>query len=366
MLKELLQEQGVESNIVKSMNIGQVFASGNERIQSLDQIVKAMDTLTEGEGKEWIPTNMRPQMLERLRLSLRVPGLFETFTIGNDQEMLPVEGGDAQAYLVPENTADTGQEGITPSTPGTAQVNFKARTIGAMTRVSKKANRDSIIPLIPYIQFKLLRALAVGRENAIINGDISSTHQDSGVTGAKDVRKAWPGLRKLAIANGWTIDAADFSADTIFEGLAMMGEYGVENPEDIALIFSPTAYAKFRMFPEIRTKDKVGDDAIVVTGQRDSFMGMPVVVSGKLGQNLDSTGVVSATAENNTKTGFLMVYRPGFSNADRQEAELDEDPTPKELLQTKVLVDARYDFQPNYKVSTEPIVVYGHNIDSNF
>lgn len=366
MIKELLQEKGVEANIVKSMNISQVFASSNERIHSLDQIIKAMDTLTEGEGKEWIPTNMQPRMLERLRLAMRVPGLFETFTITSDKEDLPVEGGDAQAYLVPENTADTGQEGITPSTPGTAAVNFAARTIGAMTRVSKKANRDSIIPLIPYIQFKLLRALAVGRENAIINGDVSVTHQDYGVTGAKDVRKSWQGLRHMAIANGWVVDGADFSADTIFEAIAMMGEYGVESPEDIAIIHSPASYAHFRAFPEMRTQKNAGADDVLVTGQRDNFMGSPVLVSGKMPQNLTADGVISDTPGDNTKTGALLVYRPGFSNADRQEAELDEDPTPKENLQTKVLVDARYDFKPNYKVQSEPIVVFIKNIPTAF
>jgi len=61
-------------------------------------------------------------------------------------------------------------------------------------------------------------------------------------------------------------------------------------------------------------------------------------------------------------TGFLLVYRPGFSNADRQAAELNEDDTPKENLQTKVLVDARFDFKPNFRLNTEPIVVYGYGV----
>ncbi len=362
MLTDILKEHGSEANIVKSMGVGQVFASSNERITSLDQVVKALDTITAGEGQEWIPTNMRPEMLERLRLALRVPGLFNTFTISSDQELLPVEGGDAQAYLVPENTADTGQVGISVSDTGTANINFRAQTIGAMTRVSKKANRDAIIPFIPYIQMKLLRAVAVGRENAIINGDTAATHQDTDVTNAKDVRKAWRGLRALARANGRTIDAATFNANTIFSAIAMMGEYGIDTTE-LALILSPAAYAKFRAFPEVLTRDKAGDEATIVTGQVNTFGGIPVLVSSKVRQDLNATGVYDGVTTN--RTAFLLVYRPGFSNADRQAAELNEDDTPKELLQTKVMVDARFDFQPNFKVTTEPIVVYGFNVPTS-
>jgi len=234
------------------MGVGQIFASANERITSLDQVAKALDSVTTGEGLDWIPTNMQPQFLERLRLALRVTGLFPTFNITTDQEILPVEGGEAQAYLVPENTADTGQVAITPSDPGTANVNFQSKIIGAMTRVSKKATRDSIIPLIPYIQMKLLRAVALGREDAIINGDISVTHQDANVTATKDVRKAWPGFRNMAIANGWTINASTFNASTIFQAIALMGIYGVDTTE-VVLILSPAAYAKLRAFSEVLT-----------------------------------------------------------------------------------------------------------------
>jgi HK97 family phage major capsid protein len=362
MIKELLQEHGVEANIVKSMGVGQIFASSNERISSIDQVAKALDSITAGEGLDWIPTNMRPEMLERLRLALRVSGLFTTFNITTDQEILPVEGGEAQAYLVPENTADTGQTGITPSDPGTASINFQSKIIGAMTRVSKKAKQDAIIPLIPYIQMKLLRAVAIGREDAIINGDISVTHQDSNVTAPKDVRKSWQGLRNMAIANGWTIDAGTFNASTIFQAVAMMGLYGVD-PTELTLILSPVAYAKLRVFSEMLTRDKFGDQATIVTGQADTFAGIPVIVSAKIQQNLNASGIYDGITTN--KTGFLLVYRPGFSNADRQAAELNEDDTPKELLQTKVMVDARFDFKPNFKLVTEPIVVYGYDVPNS-
>lgn len=359
MIKELLQEHGVEANIVKSMGVGQIFASSNEHISSLDQISKALDSITDGEGANWIPTNMRPEMLERLRRALQMSSLFTTFNITSDQELLPVEGGDATAYLVPENTADTGQTAITPSDPGTASINFQSKTIGAMTRVSKKANRDSIIPLIPYIQGKLLRAIAVGREDAITNGDVTAAHQDTNVTNVKDVRKAWPGFRQMALANNWKLDAATFNATTIFSAIALMGIYGIDTA-DLVLILSPIAYAKLRSFPEVLTRDKAGDQATIVTGQVNSFGGIPVLVSSKIQQNLNASGVYDGVTTN--KTGFLLVYRPGFSNADRQAVELDEDDTPKENLQTKVLADARFDFKPNFRLATEPIVVYGYNV----
>lgn len=163
----------------------------------------------------------------------------------------------------------------------------------------------------------------------------------------------------MAITNDWVIDASTFNANTIFAAIALMGEYRIDT-SDLALILSPAGYAKLRAFPEMLTRDKYGDRATIVTGQVDDFAGIPVLVSAKMQQNLNADGLYDGVTTNTT--GFALVYRPDFSNADRQAVELDEDDTPKENLQIKVLADARFDFKPNFKLATEPIVVYGYGI----
>jgi len=106
--------------------------------------------------------------------------------------------------------------------------------------------------------------------------------------------------------------------------------------------------------------DEDGSFRYTGEGQVDDFAGIPVLVSAKMQQNLNADGLYDGVTTNTT--GFALVYRPDFSNADRQAVELNEDDTPKENLQIKVLADARFDFKPNFKLATEPIVVYGYGI----
>lgn len=111
----------------------------------------------------------------------------------------------------------------------TSSLTFNAKSIRALTRISKELNQDSIVPMVPLIQANLRRGLAEGLENALINGDITGTHQDSDITGATNVAKAWPGLRKLALANNYKTDASTWALETIRTMRKNMGVFGI-NP----------------------------------------------------------------------------------------------------------------------------------------
>ncbi len=54
---------------------------------------------------------------------------------------MPIELNPATPYLVPENTADTGQTSITASNAGTAGLTFNALSIGAAQRQSPNQHR---------------------------------------------------------------------------------------------------------------------------------------------------------------------------------------------------------------------------------
>ena len=81
-----------------------------------------------------------------------------------------------------------------------------AKKLGALTVFSEEVSEDSIIAIIPFLRNKLGNAIANSVERAILDGDVTATHQDFDVTAATDARKAWPGIRKDCIAGASTYD----------------------------------------------------------------------------------------------------------------------------------------------------------------
>jgi hypothetical protein len=326
-----------------------------------ESVTKAMDTAEVGGGFEFVPTNFSPDVINQVRLELEVSSIFQHIYMPTPTYKLPVEVGPATAYIVPENTADTGQTSIPASQPGTGQITLTSVSMGAMTRISKELDQDSIAPMVPFIQRNLRRGLAVGLETAIINGDTTGTHMDADTTASNDPRKAFPGLRKLAIANGWKVDngAGAITLTNMRKVRAAMGIYGY-NPTDLVWIVGPATYQQMLNIPEVSTLDKFGPQATVLVGEMTKIDGIPVIVSPLMRENLNASGVYDASVVN--RGTAILAHREAFIVGDGQVIELDQDNTPKELRQIKLLADMRIAFAATFPVSANSTVGILYNI----
>jgi hypothetical protein len=70
----------------------------------------------------------------------------------------------------------------------------------ARSRASEEAVEDAFLLRLDALEAELGAWLAAGVDDAIVNGDVSGSHQDADTTATSDVRKAWNGLRKLCPA----------------------------------------------------------------------------------------------------------------------------------------------------------------------
>jgi len=360
---EKLREISVGQQLSKGLQAATALARSGRDAMSLDEVTKALDTQEAGGGAEFVFTGMSTNLINQVRQNLIVSSLFEHLNMPTNPYKVPVELGSATAYLVPENTADTGQTSITASQLGTANLTFNAKSIGAMTRISKELNQDSILPMVPMIQKNLLRGLGNGLENALVNGDVTGTHQDTdtAAASASAVAKAWPGLRKLALVNNYSVDLSTFNLAGLRAMRVKMGQFGI-NPRDLVLIVSNSAYIQMLNWDEVITFDKFSDKATALTGELLRVDGIPVVVSPWMRQDLNASGVNGASA--NTKTGVLLVHRDGFIIGDRSEIELDQTDEPKAYRQRSILADMRVDFMPTQPIGSNATVVFGYNITS--
>ncbi|MHA2610207.1 MAG: phage major capsid protein [bacterium JZ-2024 1] len=329
-----------------------------EYAQRLEELQKAMATDQPGLGAEWVPTGFSSDLVEKVRLKLKVANLHEHIAMPTDPFKIPRLTSSSTAYLKAENVAPPA------SSPGTGQASLDARSIAVYVPVSYELEEDTIFSLLPIIREDLTQALASGVENATINGDDSPTHMDSDVTSANDVRKAWKGYRKLARSSAKVNFNGTITVDNLRAMRASMGIYGVE-PERLAWVVSIKGYLQLLNLkdsagnPVVLTVDKYGPQATLLKGELGRLDGIPIVVSEYVREDLNANGVYDGITRD--KTLFLLVFRDGFLYGERRNIQVE---TFREIRSgtIELVASQRIGFVDRLDASTQNIVSLGYNI----
>lgn len=337
---------------------------------------KAMDTLTSGEGSDWVPTGFSPELIKEVTQLSGVAQLHRHIAMPTNPYVLPYQAGRASAKVVSEQTASTGQTKVTPSSAAglTGKVTLTAAGIQAELLASKNLQEDSIIAIQPFMREELVMSLVRAVEQATLNGDTTATHQDTDLEAAgSDISEvAWKGYRKHALANSYKVDFAasgnSHNIETFRKVRAKLGKYGI-NPKDLAYIVSLSEFFQLLSLKNaagqdvVTTVEKLGPSATILTGQLGVLDGSPVLVSEFMKENLDETGVNGATAANNVKTSIVCVNRNGFVFGDRRDTTVQVlSELYAESDQDAILVTMRQDFQPVRAIASNALVAVGYNI----
>ena len=163
---------------------------------------------------------------------------------------------------------------------------------------SRSVEADSAAAILPFVRGKLVQAFVEAEEQTILDGDTDGTHQDTDVQalGATDVRTAWDGLRKKALAQTATAGSGALTAAQVKTLRATMGKWGI-NPSDLALIVGVNGYYDLLGDDNLLTVEKLGPKATILNGQLGMIYGMPVIVSEHVRENLNASGVHDAITE---------------------------------------------------------------------
>lgn len=286
---------------------------------------KALSTAT-GDGGRWVPTGWGDEMLTDYEQALLVADAFESFEMPQDPFNYPfMDGSGITSYLRTEPTENEASK-IQASQPTDQQIQFSTIELASRVLYSRKLDEDALSFWLPALKKKISRRLAEDVEDAIINGDVTATHQDSDVISTRDHRKAWKGLRKWASSESTTYDVTTgstvFQASDLMEVQAKMVQFGVPTAEGV-WFFSNIAYIKARAFDEFETFDKAGDRASLFTGQIGIAYGWPVIVSPKVRTDLNASGVYDGTTT--TKTEVIGCHYPSFKIGYRREEDIETD-----------------------------------------
>lgn len=332
-------------------------------VQNLGDFKKALDTSASGGGTEWVPTEFSSQFYEMVRLETKVASLFPIITMPSNPYELPVELGRISTYKQAEQTGDTGQTKI-PVGDGSAITGKTTLTAVAQAGrilTSKELEEDAIVPILPFIKMSLVKSLAEGREDCMLNGDTNATHEDSDIhaLGATDRRKMYLGLRALANDQTYKTDLGTFNIGNMRGLRGSMGKYGV-NPSRCALVVGVKGYIKLLSLAEVTTVDKYGSNATILNGELAKVDGMPVIVSEWIRENLDATGIYNVAG---TKTVMHVVNRDAYVIGEKR-------PITTQLLselyaesgQDALVATERHVFAPLFAIASNASTWMGYNI----
>lgn len=329
------------------------------------ELMKALDTATAGEGAEWIPTGMGSVLYQLVVEELRVGAQFMQIEMPQDPWEWPFETARPVATKASEATGTANPyDSLTPEMYGagepTANRQFKTVKMRALHLTSRELNDDSIIAIMPYLQTKVVQALAEGRETTTISGDDTATHMDDDVDGlaATDIRKSWKGLRKTAIDRSATLDINAFDTSKMRE-LIKVGGVHLRRPDGTILITGNAGYWQLMDNADVLTVDKYGPAATILAGELGRFDNRPILVSDFMPENLASTGVNTAAGPND-KTGIIVVRTGSFFYGHRPGLGVETERL-KVSDQFLILAFDRLDFKNPEPTTTKP-VAFGINL----
>jgi len=325
--------------------------------------LKAFGTDVAAAGLEWVPTIISSQWIEEFELERRVLDQFKQINMPSSPFKVPVQTDLTIARRQTESCDPA--DNIPAANFGTSQIILEAEKLVEFMCLPEELNEDSAPQILGMVRDQIGEAQFRAHETAILNGDDTSPHMDTDVTGLVDARTAWKGLRRLALdnsANGSFIDFGATAVDlTKLRSMrTAMGKFGVGESQ-LVWIVSPRVYAQFLSIPEVTTVDKFGPQATILRGSLAALDGIPIVTSEFARDDLAASGV--NTAPGDTQSACFLVNRSRFMWGVRRPMRMRvlTDPTPPS---DRWLAASwwRGDFQGHAQSANEVSVVVGRNI----
>jgi HK97 family phage major capsid protein len=317
----------------------------------------AEKTMKPADITNFLAEQFTSEIKEKMELELKVESLFPSFTIPQNMGSIsiPQKLSNASAYLIAPSISAI-ESAITAG-----KVNFATKRIKSLVTVADQATQEAIGGFLDIVKMDVAKSLARATENALINGDTTSgaTNINGTTVGgdANDVTRAFMGLRYFGLNNTVDFGAAAVTTANMLKMRKQLGVYGV-NTSGLVYLIPASVLFQVLALPEVVTVDKYGMSATILTGEVAKFMGIPIVVTEYLYDNLETTGKYVDAGSHN-RTSVVLVNREYFAKAERGGITLEQD------RDIKTSVDAFVGYRDldfNRVYPSNSIISYGINI----
>ena len=299
----MLKKAKIGGEYYKSLS---VLADSNDDASSENFFQKALTYDTTNSGEEFIPTKWSADIIREIferswhrqviptmtmtSLKMKIPSFttrWSTSYIGAS-----IATTDPSTQLPVQDTASSTDE---------REIELKTLSINLMID-NKFLEYNASEQIETILKEDMINSVMEAEINAIINGDDSTTHMDSDVTVATDVRKAFKGLRKLASATGVDASNAEFDETIVSKLLKSLGRYAQGRKNRCVMIGSTSVGDQARRnIEQIQTWEKYQGDATIFKGEIPPIFGVQFIESNYVQENLNASGVVDEVTETQTE-----------------------------------------------------------------
>ncbi|MBA4495104.1 phage major capsid protein [Paenactinomyces guangxiensis] len=275
---------------------------------------KAAITFTTSNADDWAMTELAREIIRAKTDLVTVRNFLNVIDMPSNPYRIPLRTGRANTFYVSQN-ANVGQN----ETDFISDMTLTAAKLGSYVPLTTEAEEDSLIPVIGEIRQAIAEGAAAEEENAVIAGK----WYGASATGT-DITE-FDGLLEVA---GVTQDFGAIAAGSEYTGglefisklRGKMGPYGI-NPNQLALVIGPEIWAWMIDQEPVRTLDKYGNQATILTGEVGKVYGIPIFVTTCPDMKVDNTG----TGTENDAHKVLLVNRMIPRMGDRRTLTLKTD-----------------------------------------
>lgn len=312
----------------KFLNRAHSLEPGKVRLPS-DALTKLMTATGSGVGDELVPTAMAAELWESLYLQSRVVS-----TLG--MVPMPTDPFDMPGWGTVVFRKATAGEGSAAQDLATVKSTMTATELIAEVNWNYDLDEDAIIAVLPAIRSELSRAGSEYADAFCLNADATSA-----ATGNINLNDDTPPTDSYYLSGGqdgirhyYLVDRTDQSAnisttltDALWRaGVAKMGKYGVDPNNVVAFTNVKTYLISLMSLTNVRTLDKYGPQATILTGELAKMDGIPLVISESMPLAGDD-GFVVKTAASNDEGQIALVHTPSWRVGFRRQLliEIDRD-----------------------------------------
>ncbi len=295
-----------------------------------------------GNGGDFIPAEVLLPDMTRIGGAAMTGSLVSQFqqrTVTARNPYIMVTSGLPRPYNKGSATA-AAAAALILSGSTTAKRAIEPKGLAVGVRIDRDFEDDALVSAMIELRQDLARGAALGIEDAIINGDASTPHQDtalaswnpegvftaggSEVGGTLDHRRMWRGLRRAAFDLGNTINVGGDPTFATVQAMHKSFTGARGNPERTIIVTDfATAVGKLSTITEVTTIEKYGPGASIATGEIGRIGGKRIIRSPFMGRSGSNTGSFTAAGLYTTggtfnKAAMLMVDAEAWTVATRK------------------------------------------------
>jgi hypothetical protein len=307
---------------------------------------------------DWIPTLNTRFYFEELEIDPGLSGLFPQHNMTSAIQEVPTISG----RLMGELETDTGT--FTEQSETDGKIQLATRNCVAHVKITEDLISDSDPSVFDRLRGQVAKGIIRSIDNALLNGDTTNPHMDADVVGAKDYRKAWKGLRKIALDNASAVynHAGARPNFTLFQEMfKLMGKARYDRGDCLWLLSlaveGDTVSGKI---PEILTVDKAGSNATIFSGMMPNILGIKPVISEWIREDLAATALYTVPGQ--TLTVSHLIRLSGFLFGQRSPMRIWAAPSLPSSDVMLMSAKNRVAFGGAANTASDKYVVLGRNI----